>query len=518
MVSEPSRAEPAIGAETGAAVEAAQEHARDLIEAAKRLHEDFPHLGYHFAVLAIEEIGRSVLLVIRASATETETRTGALADAMEDHVQKLFWALWSPTQADWISGGQINEFRELARAMHERRKGGLYFDPAAVVPPREAVTAEETQTVIRLAEARLGMETTKRWAPVGSEQAENVRFFSETVTDPRWREFVFSGPSLAKLAELRDVPKWIAWLREQIAEAERGAREAAERELARVAPAGADEGLAEKWSMELRMFSETHSIRQSALNTWNDGIDWIKLRRADANQLIVRFTLPRAVPVTALWGAAYTLALQLLLALNIGTTGFFWWRRRDDLARFYEELRDLETNDEVVIERSPSLKVEWGGRHVLNDAMLSRVMTCFAMMPRNSDDPVGQALGHYLRGLALIAKTDIHIQFNPNIVHEFYFALRGGMEAYGDWDGTSSYVDRFREFATRFFKGDEDEERYVGAVGLCENGLVGEIDMPFEKVIMMKLLTDAFYLEKFHDLADERRQAEAEEDGVPSAE
>jgi hypothetical protein len=115
-----------------------------------------------------------VLLVIRASAAETETRTGAVADAMEDHVQKLFWALWSPTQADWISGGQINEFRELARAMHERRKSGLYFDPAAAVPPREAVTAEETQTVIGLAEARLGMETTKRWAPVGSEQAENA--------------------------------------------------------------------------------------------------------------------------------------------------------------------------------------------------------------------------------------------------------------------------------------------------------------------------------------------------------
>jgi AbiV family abortive infection protein len=500
--------EPSIGVEAAATVEAAQAHAQDLLGAAKLLQDDFPHLAYHFAVLALEEIGRGVLLVVRASVTETDSSTGALADAMEDHVQKLFWALWSPSRADWISGGQIEEFRELARAIHERRKSGLYFDPTAAAPPREAVTAEETKTVIGLAEARLGMETTKRWVPVGAEQAENVRIFSEAVTDPRWREFVFSGPSLLKLTELRDVPSWIAWLREQIEDSERNAREAAEHELARVAPEGAEERLAEKWSMELRMFSDTHSIRQSTLNGWNDGVDWVKFRRADANQLIVQFTLPSGVLVTALWGTAYTLALQLLLSLNIGTTGFFWWRRRDDLATFFENLRDLETGDGVVIERSPSLKIEWGDRNVLNDVALSRVMTCFAMMPRDGNDPVVQALGHYVRGLALIAKTDIHIQFNTNVVQEFYLALRGGMEAYGDWDTDTSFVERFREFATRFFKGDEDEERFVQAVKLCEEDRIAEIDLPFEKAVIMKLLTDGFYLEKFHDLAAERRATE----------
>jgi hypothetical protein len=98
------------------------------------------------------------------------------------------------------------------------------------------------------------------------------------------------------------------------------------------------------------------------LNDWNDVVRWINLRRADANQLIIHFTLPGAVLVTALWGAAYTLAVQLLLALNIGTTGFFWWRQRDDLARFFERLRDLEAGEEVVIERVPSLKAPLGWR------------------------------------------------------------------------------------------------------------------------------------------------------------
>ncbi len=502
--------EPAIGREATAAVEAAQDHARDLLDAAKLLQADFPHLALHFAVLALEEIGRGVLLVVRASPGTSE-RGRSLADAMEDHVQKLFWALWSPSRADWMSGGQVEEFRDLALAIHEQRKSGLYFDPSAASLPRKAVTAEETANVIGLAEARLGMETTTSWAPVGSEQAENVLFFTEAVADPRWREFVFSGASMQKLVELRAMPQWMAWLREQIEGGERAARETAERELAREAPESEKEALTAKWSMEFRFFSESHSIRQSALNSWNDGINWIKLREAGSKQLIVTVTLPRAVLAGALWGASYSLAQQLLIALNVGTFGFFWWRPRIDLARFFEKLRDLDTNDEVVIERSPSLAIDWG-RQALTDAVLSRVMTCFAMLPRDGDDPVAQALAHYLRALALIAKSDIHIAFNANVFNELFVALRDGMVAYGDWDGAGSFVERFGEFAKRFFKGDEDEERFIEAASLCESGQVDAIDLPFEKVIMIKLLADAYYFEKLGDLARERERAEAAAD------
>jgi thiaminase len=61
------REETALPAETVAGVEATREHAADLIAAAKSLCEKFPHLAYHFAVLALEEIGRGVLLVVRDS-------------------------------------------------------------------------------------------------------------------------------------------------------------------------------------------------------------------------------------------------------------------------------------------------------------------------------------------------------------------------------------------------------------------------------------------------------------------
>lgn len=491
--------EPAIGAATAAAVEAAQNHARDLIEAAKLLHEGFPHLAYHFAVLALEEIGRGVLLVVRVSASQTQEETSGLDVAMEDHVQKLFWALWSPSR-ERITGEQIEEFRELARQIHERRKGALYFDPTAATLPREAVSDEEAKTVIGLAESRLGMETTKSWVTAGSREAENVRFFSEAVADTRWREFIFGGASLAKLAELGDVREWIAWLRTQIEEAERGAAEAARRELARAVPAGDEEARREKWSMRLRFFSESHSIRAGALNSWNDGIEWIKLRRAKANELIVDLTLPRAVLVTSAWGSGYMMGQRLLLAFNIGTLGFFWWRPRTDVARYYEELRDLETGDEVVVERSPSLTVQWGERQVLNERALSRVMTCLAMLPSEPEHQANEALGHYLRGLALIAKTDVHLQLDRNVAEEFYFALRDGMRAYGDWDGLEPFAQRFEAFGSRFFTEEDDRATYVGAVELLDAGRLAEVQLPFDKAVMVKGLADAYFLEKFNEL------------------
>src|SRR6266542_1992239 len=149
---EEAREETGLPAETVAAIEVSREHAADLIAAAKLLREEFPHLAYHFAVLALEEIGRGVLLVVRDSVGRSDDEARALQDGMEDHVRKLFWALWSPTQAEAVTGAQIDEFRELARQIHEVRKSGLYFDPTAATLPREAVTGDEAASIIKLAE------------------------------------------------------------------------------------------------------------------------------------------------------------------------------------------------------------------------------------------------------------------------------------------------------------------------------------------------------------------------------
>jgi AbiV family abortive infection protein len=500
--------ETALPAGTVTAIEASREHAADLIAAAALLAEKFSHLAYHFAVLALEEIGRGVLLVVRDSVGRTDDDARALEDGMEDHVRKLFWALWSPTQAEPVTGAQIEEFRELARQIHDVRKSGLYFDPTAATLPREAVSGDEAATVIKLAESRLGMETGKRWVPAGSQQAEDVRWFGGVTTDPKLREFVFGGASLKKLSELRDVPQWIRWLREQVEEADLRAEQATARELARTRPTGPG-ALDEKWRMTFRLFSESHSIRASALNHWNDGNDWLQLRRAKANELIVRLTMPKTVLAAAVWPASYALAQRLLLALNIGTLGFFWWMPRIQTSRFYEKLHDLETNDEVGLDRSPPLTVEWGKNQVLDEPAIRRALLCFAMVPSDPASPANEALGHYLRGLALIGKADVHLQFDLNIFQEFLVALRDGMRAYDDWDGKEPFAAVFERFATRFFSERDDHTTYVGAVEAAESARLDEVNLTFGQAVMFKGLADAYFLQKFDTLATERAAEEA---------
>jgi hypothetical protein len=61
--------------------------------------------------------------------------------------------------------------------------------------------------------------------------------------------------------------------------------------------------------------------------------------------------------------------------------GFWWWRMPEQISRYYESLEDLEKHAKVGLERSPSLKVDWGGNRVLTDEDLDRVAACFTALP-----------------------------------------------------------------------------------------------------------------------------------------
>jgi len=52
------------------------------------------------------------------------------------------------------------------------------------------------------------------------------------------------------------------------------------------------------------------------------------------------------------------LARQFVVALNLGTMGFWWWRLPEQISRYYESLEDLEKHAKLSVERGPSLKVD----------------------------------------------------------------------------------------------------------------------------------------------------------------
>jgi AbiV family abortive infection protein len=136
-----------------AAIEASLDNAAELLTAARALLDAAqpPRLVYHFAALALEEVGKAGIHAMRhvGAAADREIPSLLNDEALQDHVRKLFWAIWGPTIGrDVITRKQIEEIRGLAQQLHNRRMQGLYVDsgddgvsiPLGSISPDEAIT------------------------------------------------------------------------------------------------------------------------------------------------------------------------------------------------------------------------------------------------------------------------------------------------------------------------------------------------------------------------------------------
>jgi hypothetical protein len=128
--------------------------------------------------------------------------------------------------------------------------------------------------------------------------------------------------------------------------------------------------------------------------------------------------------------------------------GFFWWYTPEYVSRYFEKIRDLEHDSEIVIDRTPMLKIVWPNQ-ALKAPDLNNVAIVFSFIGKANQQQF-ESTHRYFRTLGLIAKNDIFYQFEPNIFTEFMSALKDAMQAYGDWDGKSETVEAS---VTGFFDG-----------------------------------------------------------------
>src|ERR1700722_8035206 len=110
-------------------VQACFVNARDLLRAAKRVLDDekLPSVAFHLTILALEEVGKAALLGARGVAHSAEDETVFIDNRLDDHVFKLFWALWTPSFARGkVSKDEIESLRGMVRTMHDDRLAALY--------------------------------------------------------------------------------------------------------------------------------------------------------------------------------------------------------------------------------------------------------------------------------------------------------------------------------------------------------------------------------------------------------
>ena len=223
-------------------IEACQSHAEDLLNAAKRVLEDenLPNISYHLAALALEEIGKSQLVGM-SYITKTE-KGSALPWAekqTEDHVKKLYWALWGPSFGrELLTKDQIEFYIGLAQSIHEKRIRGLYVDTfdKKVLYPKDSIEKAEAENLINLAYIRLQMAKLRKFEEFDDERKDVLSWFLEATDDEEKRKLIMGQKSMEKLVELGNVPDWVTWLKKEFDQADEEARVQTERELKRAKP------------------------------------------------------------------------------------------------------------------------------------------------------------------------------------------------------------------------------------------------------------------------------------------
>ena len=497
-------------------LEACVSHATELMAAAKLLKGGgFLNFAYHLATLCLEEVGKAHLIFMNFLVAERSGDNRAKSWDTDDHVKKLFWALFSPLFGkELITRKLFESLQGLAKQIHERRLQGLYVDPSAeeFARPKETISNHDLDNLFDLVQSRLDTQRPFARVPLTQEERAVLDWYVKAGDDPEKRQFIMSSESMNKLVEIGNAVGWMRWMKDTFEEGEHKAMIAAQRELERPEPS-ADERLDDKWQLRIRLVTASHSLRRREIAPWNTISRWIRLIPVDRkkNELIVEFTLPKCIPVAGVWSAGMELSTKFVIALNMGTLGFFWWYIPRDVSRYYEKLTDLETDHEVTIERRPKLAVDWPHKR-LNQQMLNNVALAFGMIPNRGQREECEPFNLYAVALALMAKSDIHLQLEMQSFLHFYDALKTGTRIYGDWDGESPFGDTMHELLDPVLGNAEEVERYHALGARPSEMPLKPGDITLREVAGMKLLADAYFVMKFQRMATERQNGGGQQD------
>jgi AbiV family abortive infection protein len=492
-------------------IQACFNNARDLLRAAKRVltDEQLPNIAFHLAILAVEEIGKGTLIGTRGIGLTLGDEAVFIDNRVEDHIFKLFWALWTPSFARGrVEQKEFEGLRGLARSMHDERLAAMYVSPDTTETgvPLQKVTTDRAQKIIDLAEARLDMERSRDWKALDLGAGSVTRWFFEAANDPQKRNLIFGEKSFEKLAELGLIRDWMNWLKEQFDRSEAEGRAHLQRELARIVPEGEDLG-EPKWQVVIRLYSPGQSTRNHAIKSWNDRPTWIKLSTINKDKLAldVEFTYHEAMPARELGPSSYRAARLFVAAMNLGTLGFWWWQRPGQSARCYQRLKDLKapTGMKLDFNLYAGAKFEWK-QEALTENHLNRVALCLGMASRLENPAYNAIVEPYMTGLALIAKSDLHLNLAPSACERFAACLLAAMGHFGDWDGTDEgLLAAIGKSFRGLFKQIDDEQELLALLRQLRRRPPESTDLTLEPAAILKVLCDGYLIKRFEKMAEQ---------------
>lgn len=479
-------------------------HAEELLVAADNLLAKQPYLAYHLSTLALEEVGKGIQIGI--AALPPGNRKPPFSE-IDDHVQKLFWALWSPLNSrESLTPEHMNYCRELSKEIHHTRLKGLYVDytNSTLSIPKDTVSIDRATTLLALAKQRLELAKLERVPNLSDEDKLLLEWFFTVIQDDHNTKFIFRKASMDKLAESENTALWFRWIKEQFDKNEQETRDILKKEMERTEPQGA-ERLKPKWQIKIRILTPSHSIRQTGLN-WINGLGdfWQLQRGKDHTELFVTLSLPSGIPVQGLWLAALNESRRFAAAINIASFGLFWWQIPIDVSKFYLKIIDLENKCEVKIERRPTLTLDWGN-NVLDQNILFHMLLAYRFLPRPPEGKEVEMIVRYLRGVAVLGKNDIHLRMESSALIEFYEAFRAAMRHYGDWDGQIPFGIAAKTMLDRDFKEWSGWPETLSLAESLTKGNPPQMEITLTHAIGMKLYCDGYILKNLKNLAEKEK-------------
>ena len=480
--------------------EACLANAQELLNSAKTLKgKNTAHIRYHLAVLAMEEVGKVELLSAEFSRLTFDEDDIEPNLTVDDHVKKLFWAIFTPfVEQKRLTKDDIESNRGLAKDIHERRLESLYTNPQMPLRPEDRIEEEEADNLVRLAESRLSLEKEYDISDTPDEsRLEDFNWFYSASDNPEIRRLILNNASLEKLADIGSVREWIKWLREEFAKSDEESREILRQEMEK-GMVGEIEGDEPKWKVKFRIYSASHSIRPKAVNKWNENCgSIIKIYNSNKkrkNELFCELTLGKRIPVQALWNVARAISKDFVASLNIATRGLFWWHIDRDVSRFYDKILDLENDLEVILDISPELSIDWGHRTIKEqDFRETNHIFAYILKACHSNQLFSDALDLYLTGLALLSTNDIHLRLEASAFAHFFKVLKTYLRASGDWDGHTDLKLAAETQLCEIFPTTTDLSEYLelGMQLESKNNLFKRITLT--EVIGMKLYCDVYF-------------------------
>lgn len=206
---------------------------------------------------------------------------------------------------------------------------------------------------------------------------------------------------------LNDPQEWTRAIKVEIEENAKKLEALAKSELGGGPPSLSDQAYyKDRWKIFVKFETQSHSIRPSALKEWNAKTQWLKLFPQQGakkkEQLLVEMTFRNDVPASILWRLGFTVSLRFLVAINLATSGFWWWPLSPYRHKFYDKIQDI--NNGLGVELiDEGLSVFKGPRQPLTEVHLRSLLLCLTALPEPGNSSEGQAYVHYLGGLTFIS-------------------------------------------------------------------------------------------------------------------